>query len=55
MDDKKPNECCNREANLGPVEHQGKDISFRKCKVCGCRHIEFTADPGKLGVKGATL
>lgn len=29
--------------------------TVRKCKICGCRHIEMEADPGELGVIGKEM
>jgi hypothetical protein len=46
--------CCRDEANLRVVEHIG-DRLMRRCVVCGCRHFEFTVDPGSLGMKMAPL
>ena len=46
--------CCRDEANLRVVE-QRKDTEVKRCLICGCRHFEFTVDPGTLGVKMAPL
>lgn len=47
--------CCRIEANLGAPERVHPDRSdsiFRRCRVCSCRHFEFTIDVGTLGVAG---
>jgi len=47
-------ECCKQPENLVP--HQERpDLLINKCKVCGCRHFELTADPGRLGLRGAEV
>jgi hypothetical protein len=46
--------CCRRVSNLGVRERYGRpelDIWFRRCAVCGSRHFETTAEPGRLGVR----
>jgi hypothetical protein len=45
-------ECCKQESNLGPVVQERKDLIYRRCAVCGCRHFELTLDPGVLFSKG---
>lgn len=49
-----PNPCCNDPDNL-EVTPAAKDLTVKECKVCGCKHYEFTVDPGELGVTGAAL
>lgn len=54
----KRNECCRLEENLGasePTEPGRTDSSFRRCRVCGCRHFTFEIDAGKIGVVGGKL
>ena len=46
-------ECCTKEENL-VVTEQKEDVIVRKCKVCGCRHFEVTADPIRLYEKMPT-
>lgn len=49
-------DCCRPEAgNLEPSEkYQGRDdLTFRRCKVCGCRHFEANAEPGVIFAKGS--
>lgn len=49
-------ECCQDENNLGPYERMPEAVDgevFRRCKVCGCRHFTFYAEPGIIGIKGA--
>lgn len=57
-------DCCadeaNREDGPGPRGRGGlgeprPDVSVTHCKVCLCRHVEATVDPGELGLKGQTL
>ncbi len=50
------NPCCRVEDNLGPWEsYQGrKDLGFRRCKLCQCRHFEAEADAGKIFSAGAS-
>ena len=50
--------CCKEAANLFRRENDPEerlDLFVYRCKVCGCRHFELTADPGKLGLRGAPL
>lgn len=63
----KPNPCCDVESNLSPdgepvkIKGMTRDghpltgtASVRKCRVCGARHHEVSADPGHFGLKGQT-
>jgi hypothetical protein len=45
-------DCCRDAVNL--VYHDVKmgDTVCYRCKQCGCRHFEITADPGRLGIRG---
>lgn len=52
-DDRK--DCCKDEKNLGPVEPQGKDLTFRRCQVCKCRHFVLDLDPMRIGMRGARI
>jgi len=50
--------CCKDAGNLyrrknDPEER--KDLAIYRCRVCGCRHFRLTADPGKLGLRGAEV
>lgn len=47
--------CCAKESNLKLVPTGRPDVLMKTCKVCNCRHIELTVDPGVLGVVGASL
>ena len=47
-------ECCKQPENLKPYQVR-PDLAVNKCQVCGCRHFELTVDPGKLGLRGASL
>lgn len=55
------NECCadpgNREDGPGPrgADGIGDDVTVTHCTVCQCRHFEVEADPGVIGVVGASL
>ena len=49
------NECCRDEKNLSETVQERKDLVYRRCGVCGCRHFELTVDPGELGVQGKEL
>lgn len=51
-------ECCKNPDNLyrrenDPEEQPG--VTINRCKVCGCRHFEMEAEPGVIGLKGASL
>lgn len=53
-----PKPCCRDESNLGAPErvHPDRaDATFRRCRVCSCRHFTLEVDPGKLGVIGGNL
>lgn len=47
--------CCQNEDNL--VEHQTNkpELIVRICKVCSARHFELNAEPGVIGIVGASL
>ena len=55
--------CCanleNRVAGHGPRGDVGmpshEDAEITHCRVCECRHVEVTLDPGQLGVVGMPL
>lgn len=37
-------ECCKKEENLNPSEPYGDGgLTFRRCKVCQCRHFNAVA------------
>ena len=48
-------ECCQQAKNLYEMPDDRKNIVVRKCKVCACRHIEITVEPGELGVFGGAV
>lgn len=51
-------DCCKVEENLSPPERydpERADLLFRRCKVCGCRHFEATAEPGRVFMRGAAI
>jgi len=49
-------ECCQKARNLvlraEDQDVQQSDKLVRRCKVCDCRHIEITVEPGEIGVFG---
>jgi len=47
--------CCNDRANLDKSEQLGPGLIVRYCRVCGRRHFEAEAEPGRLGLRGANL
>jgi hypothetical protein len=51
----KRKECCRDEKNLGPVVQERKDLTYRRCQVCQCRHFELTVEPGRLGLRGGQV
>ena len=42
--------CCTKGENLLPFERMGPDVGFRRCRECGCRHFEMSADPFYVGL-----
>lgn len=46
-----PKRCCRNEQNLGPIIRESAVLTYRRCRVCQCRHFELTADMGKFGVR----
>jgi len=51
--------CCGDERNLQTLsqfspEHRHGMI-VRQCRLCGRKHYELVADPGRFGVHGASL
>lgn len=42
--------CCTPD-NLRAEMPQATDRVVRRCIVCGARHIELHAEPGRLGVR----
>jgi len=48
MDERK--ECCQKVESLELQPSDKPDLEIRKCKICGCRHLELSVDPGKLGL-----
>jgi hypothetical protein len=53
-----PNACCRTLGNVPIVpDHPDArhDLIVRVCRVCGCRHFELTADPGRIGLRGASV
>ena len=51
-------DCCKVSANLYRRENDPEervDLIVNRCRVCGCRHFELTADPLKLILRGASL
>lgn len=43
-------DCCADPENLTTMCGETSDVTVKTCKACGCRHIELTLDPGKLGL-----
>jgi hypothetical protein len=48
-------ECCKQAENLEDVPDNRPNIIVVRCTVCGCRHIEVTAEPGHIGVRGGGM
>ncbi len=46
--------CCQDQKNLVIRPSDYKDAILRICSVCCCRHIEFDAEPIRVGVMLAT-
>jgi hypothetical protein len=42
-------QCCADAANLRVETY--KDTTIAQCRVCGCRHIKVTCDPGRIGLR----
>ena len=51
----KRKECCRLTENLELQPSDKPDLTFQKCKICGCRHFEVTLDPGNLGLVGGRV
>jgi hypothetical protein len=54
------NECClnleNRREGSGPRGGEyPPTIQVTHCVVCQCRHLEAEAEPGTVGLRGASL
>jgi hypothetical protein len=47
--------CCDDPENLERTERLTPSLIVRYCRVCGRRHFEATAEPGTLGLRGASL
>jgi hypothetical protein len=43
-------ECCKKPENLESSQAQ-PDMRVDRCRVCGCRHFRFKADPGVIGLR----
>lgn len=48
-------ECCKVVENLEKQDTGKPELEMWKCKVCGCRHFELSADPGVYALKGAKI
>lgn len=48
-------DCCKLAENLEYHEIKKGELVVYRCKRCGCRHFEMTAQPGKLGVLGSAM
>jgi hypothetical protein len=44
-------DCCKHSINLIDTQDGRKDVRVRQCRICGCKHISFKADPGVMGLK----
>lgn len=49
------NECCKNPANLIPQPTDKPDLTLRVCRVCRCRHFEWSVDKGEIGLRGASI
>jgi hypothetical protein len=43
-------ECCQKQENRVVVELRN-GMNVEQCKVCGCKHYEMHAEPGKIFAK----
>lgn len=53
-----PKRCCRKPENLlafSSQAEQGFKEVVRKCRVCGCRHFEVEAEPGRFGITGGAV
>lgn len=53
-----PNACCRDEWNLGSLitpNPEKPELTYRICLVCRARHFLLRADPGVIGLKGASM
>ena len=48
-------DCCRVAENLEYHEIKKGHLVAYRCRKCGCRHFELTAQPGKLGLMGSSL
>jgi hypothetical protein len=47
-----PKRCCRNFDNRTPNVRVRPDLVTCSCRVCGCRHLELTADPQAFGLAG---
>ena len=52
-----PHECCRTPGNVPlvpdhPDARPERGCVVRVCRVCGARHFEVNAEPGRLGLRG---
>ena len=48
--------CCQIASNLKPDPEQAKPgLVVNVCQVCNRRHFELTVDPGKFGLRLASI
>ena len=45
-------DCCNHSMNLIKENNGNSDKCVMVCRICGCRHIRFKTDPGRIFSKG---
>lgn len=52
-------DCCGKPENLYRKENDPEEnpphLIINRCKVCGSRHFELNAEPGAIGIEGASL
>lgn len=51
--------CCGDGRNLQPLQTNSPEhrhgMIVRQCRICGRKHYELVADPGRFGVIGTSL
>ena len=47
-------DCCQNKDNRELIE-KGPEHRVERCKVCGARHFQVDAKPGKFNTKGTAL
>jgi len=44
-------ECCKLSNNLFEDKNDKRDVRILRCRVCGCKHINFKIDMGEIGLR----